>query len=508
MKKYASRMAMRFFLINVLILCFYNAYPQKNNTWLIGFDGWVNRVRITYDVNNYTLTPETRKMGFQETEATISDANGNFLMSSNGVWIADATGDTMQNGSGLNPGAEVNAYPDGLLLNYANIILPYPGDSTKYVLFHHTCDWDGTAYPAYQVFYTVIDMTKNGGLGGVDSLQKNVIAFQDTLNWGLAACRHANGRDWWIIAQKHNTSTIYKILFTPTGIASVTSQNMNVPKAWYNTTQPTFSLDGNHFAYYTYVVDSDTTYIDNYALLFDFDRCSGMFSNSRAVLITTLTQNHLWGLAFSPSGEKLYTCNSGYVYQINTNTISVDTIATYDGFCYPNPPWCTTFWEMYLAANGKIYITSGSGVQHIHEMNYPDSAGIACDLQQHAINLGVWSFRAVPNHPNYYLGCDTTQTTCPCLTTGINEIKQHDFKFSIFPNPSNGNFKIIYLLPQNKSGTLQIFDINGKQIYKQNLPAWSTMQYISLPKIASGVYQCMITSGNERVHKKMMVFKE
>ena len=482
---------------------------QINNTWLIGNQplSTVLKARMVFTDTSYSLNTELRKMTFEDTEATISDANGNLLMSSNGVWIADATGDTMQNGSGLNPGAEVIAYPRGLLLNYANIILPYPGDSTKYVLFHHTCDWDGTAYPAYQVFYTVIDMTKNGGLGGVDSLQKNVVAFQDTLNWGLAACRHANGRDWWIIAQKHNTSTLYKILLTPTGITSVTFQNMNVPKAWYNTTQPTFTLDGKHFAYYAYVVDIDTTYIDNYALLFDFDRCSGTFYNSRAILVTTLTQNHLWGLAFSPSGERLFTCNSGYVYQINTNTLSVDTIATYDGFCYPNPPWCTTFWEMYLAANGKIYITSGSGVQHIHEMNYPDSAGVACDIQQHAINLGAWSFRAVPNHPNYYLGCDTTLGCTSCYT-GINDVKQHDFKFSVSPNPSNGNFKIIYLLPQNKSGTLQIFDINGKQVYKQNLPPWSTVQYISLPKLANGVYNCTITSNNERVHKKLVILKE
>ncbi|MBS1739481.1 MAG: T9SS type A sorting domain-containing protein, partial [Bacteroidetes bacterium] len=84
----------------------------------------------------------------------------------------------------------------------------------------------------------------------------------------------------------------------------------------------------------------------------------------------------------------------------------------------------------------------------------------------------------------------------------------HDFKFSISPNPNNGSFKIIYLLPQNKSGTLQIFDINGKEVFRQNLSPWSTMQYISLPKLANGVYNCTITSNNERVHKKLVVFKE
>ena len=481
---------------------------QMNSTWLIGYGNWATRARMVFDSTNYVLTQENRKMGFEGTEATISDANGNLLMSSNGVWIADATGDTMMNGSGLNPGAEVNAYPKGLLLPYANIILPYPNDTNKYVLFHHTCEWDGISYPSYQVFYSVIDMTLNGGLGGVDSLQKNVIALQDTLGWGLAACRHANGRDWWIVVQKQNTDSIFKILFTTTGIASISAQKLNVPKNWYDVTQPTFSPDGTQFAYSVNLIDSDTTYVDNYVLLFDFNRCSGMFYNSRAILVSTLTLNAIWGLTFSASGDYVYASKSTNLFQVNTSTLSVDTVANYDGFCYPNPPWCTTFLHMYLAANGKIYMTSGNGVQHIHEMNYPDSSGAACDLQQHAINLGVWSFRAVPNHPNYYLGCDTT-SGCPCLApTSINEIGQHDFKFSISPNPSNGNFKIVYLLPQNKSGILQIFDIAGKKVFSYNLPPWSTMQYISLPKITSGVYQCVISSSNERVHKKLVVFKE
>jgi hypothetical protein len=481
---------------------------QINNTWLIGYGNWATRARMVFDSTNYVLTQENRKMGFEGTEATISDANGNLLMSSNGVWIADATGDTMMNGSGLNPNSFTNNYPHGLLIDYSNVFLTYPNESSKYVLFHHTATFDGYSYPSNEIYYTVIDLTLNGGLGGVDSSQKNVIALQDTLNWGLAACRHANGRDWWVVVQKHNTDSIFKILFTPNGVDTITTQKLNVPKSWYNATQPTFSPDGTQFAYSVNLIDSDTTYVDNYVLLFDFNRCSGMFYNSRAILVSTLTLNAIWGLTFSASGDYVYASKSTKLFQVNTSTLSLDTVANYDGFCYPNPPWCTTFLHMYLAANGKIYITSGNGVQHIHEMNYPDSAGVACDLQQHAINLGVWSFRAVPNHPNYYLGCDTTQTTCPCLISGINEIKQHDFKFSISPNPSNGSFKIIYLLPQNKSGTLQIFDINGKQVYKQNLPPWSTVQYISLPKLANGVYNCTITSNNERVHKKLVILKE
>ena len=475
---------------------------QMNNPFLIGYGNWAVRARMVFDSANYILTQESRQMGFVGTEATISDKNGNFLMSSNGIWIADSTGNIMMNGDSLNPSQMTASNPNGLLLPNANIILPYPDNATKYVLFHHTATWNGTYNPTYEVFYSVIDMTQNGGLGGVDSTQKNVIAFQDTLNWGLAACRHANGRDWWILAIKDSSDIAFKMLFTNNGLASVTSQKLNVPLAWGNVTQPTFSPDGTKFGYTTYVpYQPDSGFI----CVFDFDRCSGQFSNKRVAFVNT---SSLWGFAFSNNSNLAYAASTLRVFQFNLNSLTVDTVAVYDGFYSPYT-WCcaTSFLDMYLAANGKIYITSGSSVQHIHEMNYPDSAGIACDLQQHAINLGVWSFRAVPNHPNYYLGCDTTQTTCPCLITGINDVKQHDFKFSISPNPSNGNFKITYLLPQNSKGIFEVFDITGKKVFSYSLPQWSTLQNFDLSFLSNGIYHCSIKSGNYYVQKKLAIIR-
>jgi hypothetical protein len=98
-------------------------------------------------------------------------------------------------------------------------------------------------------------------------------------------------------------------------------------------------------------------------------------------------------------------------------------------------------------------------------------------------------------------------SACDTLTN-INDLTEHDFRFSILPNPNNGNFKIMYLLPQNKTGRLEIFDLSGRVVYSQNLPQWSAIQFISLPKLSNGVYSCVITSGNERVHKKLVIFSE
>lgn len=209
-----------------ILLCFNNAYSQGfNHQWLIGNQPLlaVPKARMFFDTSSYLLQTEMRKMTFKGTEAVICDNNGNFLMSSNGVWIADATNDTMMNGSGLNPGPEVLGYPYGLLLTYGNIILNYPTDTNKYTLIHQT--GTGTNYPSFELFYSTIDMSANNGLGAVT--QKNNIIFQDTIGYGIAACRHANGRDWWVVAVKDSSDIIYKVLLTPNGVTSLTTQKLN-----------------------------------------------------------------------------------------------------------------------------------------------------------------------------------------------------------------------------------------------------------------------------------------
>ncbi len=184
--------------------------------------------------------------------------------------------------------------------------------------------------------------------------------------------------------------------------------------------------------------------------------------------------------------------------------MSVDTVAVYDGFSYPIPAAATTFWAQYLAANGKIYLTTGNGTQHLHEINFPDSAGIACDVQQHAVSLGVWNFRSVPNHPNYNLG-PVVGSICDTLGVGIEE-HQHNFHFGISPNPvADGPVKIIYLLPENKSGIIEVYNMTGQLVYKMNLPPWSTLQYVDLPSLSEGVYTAVVRSGYERSAKKLIV---
>ncbi|HNL05522.1 MAG TPA: T9SS type A sorting domain-containing protein [Bacteroidia bacterium] len=498
--------------ISIILLHGFSCLGQGyNHNYLLGYDvvgmpPYTSSGKAIAEIDsiNFNVFSQVRKMKFMEAQANISDSAGNLLFYTNGCWIANATGDTMVNGGGLNPGPFANGYCSfGFPKPITQVILPYPDSVGKYLLLHQT--GDVSVYPR-NLYYSIIDMSLDSGRGAVT--QKNQIAFSDTLVFGVTACKHANGRDWWVAVLKDSSDVVFTVLLTPNGISNIQQQHLNVPMHTSFSSIQAFSPDGTKYAYTKTEATGimPTPYIRDLRIL-DFDRCTGQFSNPYVINLND--SNFGVGLAFSSNSRYLYTSKAYQISQFDLQAPNIQAsrqfVAWYDFF---NDGGYTTFGYMYLAANGKIYTTSTGGTIYFNVIDQPDSAGILCNVLQHSIQSPCYLYAHHVNHPNYYLGCDTTQTTCPCLITGINDVRKHDFRFSVSPNPNNGNFKIIYLLPQNKSGTLQIFDITGKEVYKQNLPPWSTMQYISLPKIANGIYNCTITSNNERVHKKLMVFKE
>jgi hypothetical protein len=505
-KSYLNTMGILSLPIVFFLLTYTYSFSQGyNHAWLLGYGNWINKGRINITNNNLQLSIEQRSMEFSSTQGNISDANGNFIMSSNGVWIANKNNSLMLNGSGLNPNSFTSSWSTGLPLSNGNLVIPWPDDTTKYVLFHQTGYYDPNySQASRELYYSVIDITGDNGNGEV--IEKNIKIINDTLGWGLSACKHANGRDWWIVALGDSGSTVHKVLLTPDTILYMGEQILSVPAYRGYGGQPVFSSDGTKFAF-MHGLSVSGVWTHNIRF-FNFDRCNGDFFNLK--LIDISDGNFGFGISFSPNSKYLYASKFDKVLQLNTDTTniaaSLDTVAVYDGFISGWPPGCcaTDFWLMYLAANGKIYITSGNGVQHIHYVDNPDLDGLACDVIQHGLDLnGVWHNRSVPVHPNYYLGA-VVGSLCDSLTS-VTAI-EHDFKFNIYPNPSSGNFNIIYMLPHNKEGKLEVLDITGKVVYEMRLPQWSTLQQISLPNyISNGLYNCAITAGNYRTSKKIAI---
>jgi len=167
------------------------------HTWY-GFPYGISRYDFSSGSLNISYDSLT-KMNFATTNGVIYDRNGNLQFATNGAWILNSANDTMVNGTGLSPSIYTSLYDtSGLYLPQANLIIPHPGDSMKYYLFHETADDYGQTYCSYYLYYSIVDMTLDNGNGAV--ISKNNVILNDSLIAGrLTACKHANGRDWWII---------------------------------------------------------------------------------------------------------------------------------------------------------------------------------------------------------------------------------------------------------------------------------------------------------------------
>jgi len=453
-------------------------------------------MELKFPNNISVLDTHSREMSFRYTNATISNDTGQLLFYTNGVYIANALDDPMMNGSGLNPSWYTSSFSNtGLRIPQAALIIPKPGDDSLFYLFHSTLDYPTPLARPRFMYQSVIDMKGDNGLGVV--IQKNHVIKEDTLyDNAFNVCRHANGRDWWLLVQRWGSNIgYYTFLITPDTIQQTNYQTF--PFDGLQAGQSCFSPDGSK-------------YIISYwwgVAFFEFDRCSGM--------LTFINHKYFGGSIFclgasiSPNSRYAYVTLGGneiLQYDLNASNIvaSEQVVATYDGFQAP-AGWNTNFWMHQIGPDGKIYINTTSTTMALHTIESPDSVGVACNVQQHSILLPKFN-ATLPNFPNYRLGA---LAGSPCDTlTGVHNAPTHDLKFRVYPNPNNGEFNIGYQLPQNTQALLEILDINGKLIWSRQLPAWSTMQNIILgDNIAPGFYFINIRSGNNSVTQKLIIYE-
>ena len=457
----------------------------------MGYKSWAGQpyggTRVDFLSGVINISYHPTPMNFIGTNGIISDRLGNLLFSSNGIYVANALGDTMINGEGLNPSYYTSAYDSfGLPIDQGNLIIPFIGDSNKYYLFHQTSDDHIYTYCSLYLYYSVIDMLQDSGKGAV--VQKNIILLNDSLVAGkLSACKHANGRDWWLLVHQYNTNRLFKFLITPGGVQQEGTQDVGSIRGALRG-QSVFSPDGKYYAYY----EPRTNDLD----IFDFDRCSGIL-NLLAHTDIYDTAN-VGGVAFSPSSKVLYVSSLDSVYQFDllaANIIaSQTTVAVWDSFYSPHYPLASNFYLSQLAPDGKIYIACGNSTIDMHVIEFPDSLGLACYVCQHCIHLPTYNAFTVPNYPNYFLGAEGG-TICDSLPTNLSD---PHFKsvLNIYPNPIYENktdITFTYNTIRNP-GVISVYDVNGKEISNYYVPPWSSIHHVRLPELSNGIYLAKLTS--------------
>ncbi len=466
------------------------------NLWMMGYNNLsgppLGGTNIDFSSGSPNIYYVNRTMNFSRTNGIITNKTGNLLFSTNGIYIGNANGDTMVNGGGLNPGTYTTAQMNlGLAIAQANLIIPVPNDSMKYYLFHQTIDDGG--YLTYFFHTSLIDLELDSGRGAV--VNKNDTLLTDVLVAGyVTGCKHANGRDWWVICHQYNSNKYFKFLVTPAGISGPFIQNIGKIMSIYGAGQVVFSPDGSKFAIYHAANDLD---------IMDFDRCTGNFSNCIHVVINN--SMGAAGVAFSANSKVLYASSSDYIFQFDLTASNIPstktTVAVWDTFYSPSPPFATTFYLCELAPDGKIYISCGNGTDYLHVINYPDSVGLSCNVCQHCIHLPTYNAFTIPNFPNYFLGADST-SICDSLSS-VPLLSKTDV-VNIFPNPAtrilyatvNGNFK---------TKDVKVFNVFGQEL-RPDFSSVHNGEYLEL-NVASypgGIYFLELLSEKEKVVKRFV----
>ncbi|MBA3647742.1 MAG: hypothetical protein H0W62_04200 [Chitinophagales bacterium] len=399
----------RIVFASLLLVCTFTSAQLRTNTWELSgtrIPDYRNKQNLT-EVNFITGFADTltvfRQMSFFITNSSISDSLGNLLFYSNGQWIANRNHDSLENCNEFNAGYSTDQYYDGRGLGFTQgmIIIPHPDSIFLYDLFYITTEkkfkYHHNLYTeAMHLSHSVIDMRLDNGLGAVTL--KNEYLIEDTLIQGkLSACKHANGKDWWIIDHKWNSTIFYTWLLTPTGIEGPYSQSIgSIIINDFGPGEAKFSSDGSQYA-----IESNYDYfIEHY----NFDRCTGQLSNPYKFFNSTYLVNDFVGLSFSPNNEFLYRCSQLNIIQYDTKVKNFfnypDTVAIYDGTYAPFPTW---FSMTQLALDGRIYICTWDGDSVLTYIDNPDIMGIACSVVQHGIILPYLNNESIPYFPNYDL---------------------------------------------------------------------------------------------------------
>ena len=186
--------------ILLLLLAFCALLPAQQNKkymnwWYFGYYAGLN-FNAMQTVSGVSLpTAVTGPLYTFEGCFTISDANGNLLMSSDGSIVYNKNNAMMDNGNSLMGGGSSTQ---------SGIVVPFPGSSTKFYVVTVA-----EAMGSNGIRYSVVDMTENGGLGKV--ITKNASAKPNASYENIAAVPHTNGKDYWLVNRTARTFYVWAI---------------------------------------------------------------------------------------------------------------------------------------------------------------------------------------------------------------------------------------------------------------------------------------------------------
>jgi gliding motility-associated-like protein len=344
---------------------------KEANTWYFG-----NSAGLDFNFN----PPRPLLNGMansQEGCASISDNSGQLLFYTNGITVVNRLHQTMPNGNNI----------AGDLSSTSNVIIvPMPDNDSLYYLF--TIGSTGQTIKGFR--YSVVNMRADGGLGAV--IEKNTLVAPGYEK--LAAVRHCNRRDVWVVIRNWATDEYHCYLLSPAGLsaAPVISHTGLVVGGTGNNSIGTlkFSADATKLAA---VHSTENDLVE----LMTFDNATGQLSNPVTFKANNLSRSlsftGSYAAEFSPGGNLLYVSASNSVanpcvlYQFNITVPNAAAIEASRQVIAQPSPWYAG--ALQTGPDGKIYLALWQDTA-ISVIENPDVYGAGCNFRLNKISFGPY----------------------------------------------------------------------------------------------------------------------
>lgn len=337
--------------------------------------------------------------------ATQSDAAGNLLFYTNGSTIWNRNNQVMLDGSGLL--GEEGASQSALIIQRPNLPNQY------YVIT--------ISASANTAAYSVVDMTLDGGNGGVVAATKNTLFAFDVLP-KITGTRHCSSSNFWIILQNALGPGFSSYLVTTTGISGAPVIS-----------SAGFSANGNVGGYMKMSPNGRqlfTTLNNNSGNLmgiFNFNNTNGQ------ITLNTLlpTSGGEYGASFSPDNRRLYVSASrdsvnslvrNELYQFN---LMAANIGQSKQVIFSELDTARKFGALQIGLDKRIYMVQRFK-DRLHAILQPNELGAACNFQDSVIFLPNSTGRlGLPNFMDHIFN-DGVQAkfgfTAGCVNAPVNFI--------------------------------------------------------------------------------------
>lgn len=463
------------------LLCCCDMQAQNEmNVWTFGNYAGV-------DFNTTPASVFTTGMDQMEGSASVCDASGQLLFYTDGTRVYDKNHNLMPNSPIAN--ITISNYTATFSSSQASVIVSRPQVANQYYVFSLECQENATG----RLFYSMVDMTLNGGLGDVMPSQKQ-IQLDSNLAEKIIAIPGQQCNAWAIVKDK--SANIYKSYnITPSGIEAVPVLSNFGPL-----------INGSTLG----VIKASPDYQKIGAAsglavqLFDFDNITGELSN--AMTIDTIlnyidTLAFFYGLSFSPDGSKLYTTYTQYP-NLSSNVISriyqYDvSLPTLSGIiASKNTPYQTVYGQLMLgdlqiAPDGKIYFVQDIS-SWVNTIDAPNLYGAACTISPNSFPIGSnrKSRLGLPNRPLILSLPDTTYSRKDTAVCGVSIL-----------SAANGGYN--YQWSIGDTGQTVTISQSGTYIVSYNYACdyrvdTIVLNFFSAPKMGGYFFSCP-NSGNGKV---------